>query len=812
MKTDRLVRMMCAVVAPSAASLAFAAGQAQVAGNAAVNAGVVQQEAVPVFRLEAFVADDIIVPPTHPPIELIEPIRMPNPEIDIPDRLGGPGNVWVYDAELMQIVEVPMPWDNRGFDGPGGTGGGFVGADGIDTMSDLFGPRGFGTMFQLTQNQISTFPFRMNVKLVQEYTDAGNGNRSYFVCSGGMQDPEVVLTAGHCVYNRDNDSTGNDFGFASRVWVYPGWDGNGLVLGNPGVLQHYGWADSTFYAAWTGYTVDGNFDWDMGLVRLNRAVGMLTGWYGWAWGGDCTAQFYNNPSFPSEACGQTGLHNGRDMYNWNGNFDSCPGNQMRINTTAGCFTALWGGQSGSNAYYFSGDTRVAHGVASNSNRTTIGQYTKMWEQHKNYMEDTFKPAARGSTLDLQALQCRINETTITAGQTTSGATVQIPNPTNNNPASRTYNYTVYLSTNNNISAADTVLSNQFYTFDYAAMQNLSVNMVNVTIPKNTPTGTYWLGIELDPGTDADDSNNDTDLWDAHQLFVNGIVDIVANSCSAPDGTVYHNENMTVGYSVTNEGGNPSTAVTLDFYASTNTIISAADTLLGSVNIGTFAGSQTKNGNINLNIPTSLLGNYYIGYIATLTGDSTTTNNTAYDSVPVTVAGRADLQALSMTVQDSSVSLGCPLPLQFQVRNLGTVASGAYTVEVRASTNTIISTADTLLGTFNRPSLGVGSTSSVNTSVTVPAFISPGLYYIGMIVAPGLNENSTGNNTNYDPNRPNLYNCLVDSNNDCILDLLDIVNFVTAFSNQQPYGDFTGNGIWDLQDIVGWVTAFQNGCP
>lgn len=810
MKNQSLARYCCAVVVPTAASLAFAAGEvAPVPTTVSVDA-VKTDAGEQVFRMEAFLADDIVRPPSHPPIDQIEPLEMPNPEWDIPDNLGGPGNALLYNQATRQTTEMPVAALGL-TDGAFG-GSSFVGADGFDTLSDLFAPRGFGTMFELSDSLLDDHPWRMNVKLVQEYVDAGNGSTSYFVCSGGMQDAEVVLTAGHCVYKRDNDSTGNDFGFADRIWVYPGWDGNGLALGNPGVLQNFGWGVSEQLGAFTGWTVDGNFDWDMGLIRINRAVGMLTGWYAWRWGGACDTLFYNNPSFPSQSCGQPGLHNGRDMYNWNGNFDSCPGNQMHINTTPGCFTALWGGQSGSNAYDIVDTSRYAHGVASNSNRTTSGKYTKMWESFKNYLVDTFEPGARGTALDIQSLQTRYAQSVVTAGNQLTGGSAQMPNPTNNNPGSDTYGITVYLSTNNNISTGDTDIGSGTYTWNYAAMQNLNLNMFNVTVPKSTPSGTYWVGVHLDNGQDAADSNNDPDLWDAHEITVNGVADPAANSCTAPNGTFYHGQTIGVGYNVTNEGGDPSNAVTVDVYASTNTTISTLDTLLGSFNIGTFSGGQTKSGTLNVQLPTSLLGNRYIGYIIGASDDVSTANNTAHDAVAINIDGRADLFANYMTALDSTASLGGTLGVRFNVQNNGTIASGVYDVDVYASTNNIISTGDTFLGTFTRPSLGVGGSSTVVSNVTIPGGMNPGNYYIGMLVEPGVNEIATGDNDAVTNNRVSIVNCLVDFNNDGLLDLADILAFGTLFGNQDPIVDFDNNNLWDLADILAFVALFQAGCP
>lgn len=809
---------LCAIALTSAGSIALAAGQAAPADATNASAVAVDRaEVVPVFRADAFEADDVLRPPMHPPIDQIPALPMPNPDFEggVSD---GPGNVLFHNPMTGVTTEIPMEqFENRG--AGGAVGGGFVGADGIDTFDDVFGPRSFGAMFELSDTSIATFPFRMNVKLVQEYVDSVTGSAIYYVCSGGMQDAAVVLTAGHCVYNRDNDSSGSDYGFADRIWAYPGWDGNGLTLGNPGTLQNYGWGVSNGMVAWTGYTVDGNFDADIGLLSLDRSVGMLTGWYGWRsvdWN-TCPAGnlalFVNNPSFPSEYCGTPGLHNGRDMYNWNGTFDSCQGaNQYRINTTSGCFTALWGGQSGSNAYDIDNDSRYVGAVASNSNRSTVGQYAKLWTGAREYMNDTFKPGARGASLDIEALECRVTPTTITAGSTTTTATCRVPNTSNNNPGSASYGFNMYLSTNNNISVSDTLLADRSYTYDYSAMQNVNLNTGNVTIPKNTPSGTYWVGVQLDD-FDAVYGNNDTDLWDAQQITVNGVTDIVANSCSAPSGTFYHGDVINVGYNVENEGGDSSTSVTLDFYASTNTDISGADTFLGSVNIGTFGGSQVKTGSVNLSIPSSIVGARYIGYIATASNDDyVNQSNEAYDAVTINIQGRADMFANYITALDTVAIPGGSIDVRYNVQNQGTVSSGTYDVDVYASTNTTISAADILIGSYTMPSLGSGGSDTDIRTASFPGFMAPGLYYVGMIVEGGLNENDFSDNTDYDPNRVTIVDCPVDFDNNGLLDLGDIVAFGQLFQNQDPAVDFDGNRLWDLADIVAFVQLFTAGCP
>ena len=46
----------------------------------------------------------------------------------------------------------------------------------------------------------------------------------------------------------------------------------------------------------------------------------------------------------------------------------------------------------------------------------------------------------------------------------------------------------------------------------------------------------------------------------------------------------------------------------------------------------------------------------------------------------------------------------------------------------------------------------------------------------------------------------------------VLDLADVVAFVSAFTAQEPAADLNGDGLWDLADVTGFVTAFTAGCP
>ncbi|UCE60794.1 MAG: hypothetical protein JSU63_03395 [Phycisphaerales bacterium] len=443
--------------------------------------------------------------PNHPPIDQIPSLDMPYPAD--PPPLRGPAQMMMHDAQAGETFTLP---ENASADVAPTKATNFVGVDGGAVDEEARGTRSFWDMYQITPT--TAFPWRANTKLVMRFTNE-NGGTVWAGCSGTMIDAETVLTAGHCVYLHDEVDGPPINSWANEIWVYPARDG---------AVDPYGYGHATFYNAWTPWVNDSNLDFDVGAVHITRAVGVLTGWFSAAYGGDCDtclARTYNNASYPGENCPDPGLHNGIDMYYWYGTFDSCPSNQLRMNTGGGhCFDTLWGGMSGGSAYYISGDSRIINAIASTSNRTTIGNYCKIWEGGANDINNVIIPSFRGDVFDLQALDANAEPATVYAGDALTLANFLATNPTNGS-ASGTWYLRLYLSTDDDINSSDTLLSAQQFDWDYVPMQSVRVDMLLPTIPAGTTPGDYWFGVELDPATDGNSSNNSTDGWDAVPITV-----------------------------------------------------------------------------------------------------------------------------------------------------------------------------------------------------------------------------------------------------------------------------------------------------
>ncbi len=805
----------------AAMAVVAAAGQAMGQVNPPITNGPAVQ---PILGGETIVHglnnDLDILPPNHPPFDEIPPMPMPEP-VDS-DGDGVPESVLLYDAVTGNVVEIPLGPGSGQQSGEGGQT--FVGADGWDSAGDIFGAEGFGTMSLISDANREIFPWRANVKLICRFVDQANNDR-FFSCSGTMLDAGVVATAGHCIYARD--VTGTDiFDWAEEVWVYPGWDGtSGPGVFTPpdadDVIQNWGYTRATGFVSsggTTGWVPTGNFDWDVGFAYCyDRSVGMLTGSYGWAWGGSCAtiqSRTYNNASYPGENCGG-GLHTGRNMYYWFGSVDSCPGNQLQLDTTTGCLTAVWGGMSGSSMYYIDGSNRYVHAICSNSNRSTIGRYAKYWDSIINGSGGLVDGIAgvRGAGLDIEALQFRLDgSSTIQAGTGHGGAQFFASNTSNNNPGSQTYVVRVYLSSNNNISVSDTLLATWNYTVDFAAMQNRNFLVPSTTIPITTAPGNYWIGVEIEAPGDVNNGNNDSDTWDAQPVTITlGLPDTPAS----PEPAHLSTNNP---LSSDLNWGNSARATSYDVYFGTDSTPDASEFQ------GNTASSQWALPNLAFNTT------YYWQIVAR--------NSAGNVTGPVwrftTQAAPPDLNAISCDAPAGTYYRGATMsPVQHVTRNDGGSVSPTYNLQFRASLNNVISTGDVFLEDRNYGSLNPGASRTVNSIVRLPATMNPGTYYIGTIVTPS--DSSPGSWVS-DTDTIRVIACPADISGssdprdpaygvpDGVIDAADFFYFLDLFAAGDRDADLSGSpdprdpaygvpdGVIDASDFFYFLDRFVAGCP
>lgn len=88
------------------------------------------------------------------------------------------------------------------------------------------------------------------------------------MCTGWLISANTIATAGHCVHS--GGSSGSWY-TASSYKIYPGRDGTS---------SPYGYCTVKWLRSTTGWTVNGDFKYDYGAMRLNCTVGNTVGWFG----------------------------------------------------------------------------------------------------------------------------------------------------------------------------------------------------------------------------------------------------------------------------------------------------------------------------------------------------------------------------------------------------------------------------------------------------------------------------------------------------------------------------------------------------
>jgi len=738
--------------------------------------------------------------PMHPPIDQI-------PWMPMPEMNQAPGvqpaikdnRMVLHDALTgeTRVLDEQMP---SGLIGAESIEGDYKGVMPYDGLQE---PAGFGTMS--AASALDSWPRSGNVKLVMRFTDTG-GTQRWFVCSGSMGDAGVVVTAAHCVYARTpNGLTINDY--ADIVYVYPAWDGvanNGQFSAPDGdeVIQNFGYAFGTTFYAGAGYVSTGDWDRDAGLIRISRGssrnVGMLTGWFAWAWGGSCAtiqSRTYNNFSYPAENCPTAGLHTGGTMYYWSGTIDSCPDNQMRLNTGGNCLDTVWGGMSGSGMYYIDGGNRYTHAVCSTSNRNDIGNYCKLWEQYVLDMQ-SFESNTRTNSEDWEPLMMRARgSTTVQAGTTMDDSfDVKMINATNANPGVQDYQLKVYLSTNNNISTADTLLGTwNWNARDFGAMNNVNFVVPAPSIPIDTAPGTYWIGVIADSGLPGTTTNDDTDTWDAQQVTVTlglpGLAGIVSPGNGSSNVDFNANVDWTAGARATSSR----------LYFGTDPTPDAGEFIVATV------GSSWS-------LPPLDFSMTYYWRVDSVNGTGTTTGQVwSFTTEPEPLP---DLNATVCTYDEvPNYYPGRTVFLTHRTFNDGTSNASAVHLDFYASTNNFISVADNLIGVRDYGALAPGASVWVNSILSIPSDLAPGTYYLGFIASdPGGTETNLGNNWIAGSFPINVLECVPDLNNDGSLNFLDVSAFLAAFGAQDPLADFTNDGSFNFLDVSAFLGAFGAGCP
>jgi uncharacterized protein (DUF2141 family) len=367
----------------------------------------------------------------------------------------------------------------------------------------------FGADGRTLVSPTTSFPWTTIGRLWTVFPDG-----TQIACSGALIDAYHVITSGSAVYQASHG----------------GWLSNGTVsLGQAGNVidfrrsdnEPFGEANITYARSYAGWTTNGDYDYDIALVTLDRNAGNLLGWLGY--GANPDNNYYINATvytagYPADLNDQD--HNGsldhQNMYFESGPITSDTTNQLQSNQLD-----VAAGQAGSPIYLYFSDTgnRAVHAVVSHETssggtplynaftRITTTRFSDIgnWRTEDNSQ----RPATDLPDLTDYDAWFRTNVASFTPGAVSPGQSFTARAVVRNNGTAPAGSFTVsfYASTNTIITTADYLIGsttisnlNPFYWSDA---------VFSGTFP-SIPSGNYFVGWTIDSGgtqAEFDESNN-----------------------------------------------------------------------------------------------------------------------------------------------------------------------------------------------------------------------------------------------------------------------------------------------------------------
>ena len=207
--------------------------------------------------------------------------------------------------------------------------------------------------------------------------------------------------------------------------------------------------------------------------------------------------------------------------------------------------------------------------------------------------------------------------------------------------------------------------------------------------------------------------------------------------------------FTLSVTVRNDGQGDSAATTLSYYRSSDATLTTSDTEVGTVAVGALSASASRDYSIDVAAPAEA-GVYYYGACVDAATDELETISSCSSSVRVTVRslvtpmrGQPDLVVGTPTVSEASVETGGSFTLSATVSNTGGGEAPATTLRYYWSTDQMVTTTHTEVGTDDVGALAAAGTNEESISLT--ARNSMGSYWYGACVDEVAHESDTTNN-------------------------------------------------------------------
>lgn len=216
------------------------------------------------------------------------------------------------------------------------------------------------------------------------------------------------------------------------------------------------------------------------------------------------------------------------------------------------------------------------------------------------------------------------------------------------------------------------------------------------------------------------------------------VDLVALGVTPSTWSLEAGSSVVVTAEVANQGTVASAPFEVGVYLSADTERDAQDVRLLSWSLMTLAAGETISASDSLQVPvTTQAGEYHLLCVADDQGaflEEAEENNVVASTATLLVdeAERPDLVIESVNFGAVEVQAGQSILVDDAVRNVGVEMSGAFRMGIYLSDDALITPSDVLIGQRQVLDLEVGALDPASGSLTVPAFVLAGTYFVGAI--------------------------------------------------------------------------------
>ena len=330
------------------------------------------------------------------------------------------------------------------------------------------------------------------------------------------------------------------------------------------------------------------------------------------------------------------------------------------------------------------------------------------------------------------------DTSAPAAGTSFTLNATVRNQGNGASVSTTLRY--FLSTDSTITTGDTEVG----TDSVSSLDASESGASSITLTAPSTPGTYYYGACVDAVSDESDTTNNCSLSVAVTVGAAPAPDLVVDAPTVDTSAPAAGTSFTLNAAVRNQGSGASVSTTLRYFLSTDSTITTGDTEVDTDPVSSLDASESGEESIGLDAPDAPDTYYYGACVDSVSDESDTTNNCSL-SVAVTVgaAPAPDLVVDAPTVDTSAPAAGTSFTLNATVRNQGNGASVSTTLRYYQSTNSTITTDDTVVGTNSVSSLD--ASESGDESIGLDAPDAPGTYYYGACVDAVSDESDTTNN-------------------------------------------------------------------